>query len=147
MSEKRQPARIERLAEVLGSLGQTQAANLLLRVAERDPVLAETLRAVMFRFDDLVLLRDQSVPVLFSAVPRGTWLLAMRGAGDAVREKVLSNMSQRARGMFEDDLAVMQKQRRSDVDRARAEVVTVALRLEDEGRVFIDRPGAPDVYV
>lgn len=135
------------LAEVLNKLGHSQAQSVLLRLAKTDARLAAALKQVMFRFDDLALLRDRSVPVLFAALPRTTWLLAMRAASEAVRAKLLGNMSGRARSMFLDDLGAAPKQRRSDVEKAQAEVVRTALKLEAAGKVFIDRPGAPDVYV
>ncbi len=143
----RRPERVLQLAGVLNALGPSKGTNLLLRLSREDPVLAEAVRRLMFRFDDLVHLRDASVQILWTEVPRATWLLAMRAAEAPVAEKLLGNISRRAREMFEDDLRGSPRQRRSDVDRAQAEVVAAALRLEDAGRVFIDRPGTPDVYV
>jgi len=135
------------MAAVLNRLGHSNAQSLLIRLAARDARLAEALRIVMFRFDDLVQVRDRSFQSLFTAVDRGTWLLAMRAAGEAVHQKLRSNLSWRAREMFFDDLATMPRQRRTDVERAQAEIVATALRLEKAGRIFIDRPGTPEVYV
>lgn len=147
MREKPRPERVLHVAAVLDRLGHSGAQNLLLRLAARDPRLAQALRLVMFRFADLVLLRDRSFQVLYAAVERDTWLLAMRAAPDPVRDKLLENLSVRARAMFTGDLQAMPKQRRGDVERAQAQIVATALRLEREGRVYIDRPGAPEVYV
>ncbi len=145
--QKPRPERVLHMADVLNKLGHSRAQNLLLRLATRDPRLAQALRLVMFRFADLVQVRDRSFQVLYAAIERDTWLLAMRSAPDAIRTKLLANLSVRARAMFTDDLDTMSKQRRSDVEQAQAQIVATALRLEREGKVYIDRPGAPEVYV
>jgi flagellar motor switch protein FliG len=61
----------------------------------------------------------------------------MRGAGDPVKEKILSNMSTRAQAALKDDIESMGGIPLKDVETAQAEIMKVVRRLEAEGKLVI----------
>ena len=55
-------------------------------------------------FDDLIEIDDRSMQELLRQVPSDKLLLALKGADEALKEKIFKNMSQRAGEMLKDDL-------------------------------------------
>ena len=66
---------------------------------------------------------------------------------NAVKEKIFANMSERAATLIKEDLEAMGPVRISDVEAAQQEIVNVARKLEDEGKIMIARGGDEDQFV
>ena len=60
-------------------------------------------------------------------------------ASNELLEAMLSGLSERAAKLIKDDLEVLGRVRKADVEAARREVVQVALRLEAEGTIDLGR--------
>jgi len=117
-----------------------QQAEVVEQVERDDPALAEELRRRLFTFDDLSALADRDVQVLVKEVDSGQLALALKGAGPAMRERFLRNMSSRAGEMLGEEMEALGPVRVADVERAQAELVSAALALADKGRIALVRP-------
>jgi flagellar motor switch protein FliG len=73
-------------------------------------------------------------------------LLAIKGADDDLKEKIFSNMSQRAADMLKDDLEASLPVKLSEVEAAQREILDVARRLADEGTITLGARGG-ETYV
>jgi flagellar motor switch protein FliG len=73
--------------------------------------------------------------------------LALKTASEAMMEKVLKNLSERASEMIREDLEVMGPVRLADVEKAQQAILRVAKKLEAEGKVVIGKGGGEDVFV
>jgi flagellar motor switch protein FliG len=71
--------------------------------------------------------------------------LALKGASDQVRQKILGNLSERARSGILEEMDVMGAVRRQQVDEARATVISRVRALEAEGAVQIARSDEGDM--
>jgi flagellar motor switch protein FliG len=71
-------------------------------------------------------------------------LKSLKTAPDAVKEKIFRNMSKRAADLLRADLETMGPIRVSDVEAAQQQMVAIARRLEEEGKLFIERGGDGD---
>ena len=67
--------------------------------------------------------------------------LALRGASDDVKERILANMSQRAGETLREEMEYMPPQRRRTIEEAQTKIVAVVRRLEDAGAIFVARGG------
>ncbi len=65
----------------------------------------------------------------------------MKGADEAVRDKIFKNMSQRAGQMLREDLEMRGPVRLSDVEVAQKEILNVARRLADQGAIVLGGAG------
>ncbi len=63
-----------------------------------------------------------------------------------MREKILRNLSERARENLEEEVELLGPVRLSQVEEARAGIVQVIRRLEESGQIVIRREGE-DEYV
>ena len=72
-------------------------------------------------------------------------LMALKGANDAVKEKVFRNISKRQADTIQDELSFMGPVKASTVQEAQQKVVNVIRKLDEEGKVLIQGKGGGDV--
>jgi flagellar motor switch protein FliG len=117
---------------------------LLEAIEERDPKLAETIRANLFLFEDIAKIDDRSLQVVLREISPQDLAMSLKGVSEEVHEKVLGNLSRRAAQMLEEELELMGRVRRSSVEEAQGKIVAVIRRLEDKGEIEIDVGGVDD---
>lgn len=137
---------IEPLAEMLNLIDKQTEDQILDNLEERDPDLAEQIRQLMFVFDDLVKIDERGIQELIKSIPNDKWKIALKTASEGVRELIFNNMSERAALMLREDMESMGAVKLSDVESVQFEVVTIARKLEEEGKIII-ASGGESVYV
>ncbi|HZO96354.1 MAG TPA: flagellar motor switch protein FliG [Gaiellaceae bacterium] len=127
------------LADILNKSDRATERNILTHLGESHPDLAEEVRSLLFVFEDLLKLDDRTIQLVLKEVDSKDLALALRGASDDVKERILANMSQRAAETLREEMELMPPQRRRAVEEAQTRVVAVVRRLEDDGAIFIAR--------
>jgi flagellar motor switch protein FliG len=138
---------VQPVAEMLNVMDKNSEQSIMSRLEEKDPLLAEEIRKLMFVFDDIAKIDDRGIQILLKEVPNDKLLLALKTANDDIRNKIFKNISSRAADMLREDLANMGPARLSDVESAQQEIVNAARRLEAEGKIIIARGGTEDAMV
>lgn len=138
---------VQPVAEMLNVMDKNTEKAIMSRIEEKDPILAEEIRKLMFVFEDIVKIDDKGIQTLLKEVPNDKLLLALKTANEEIKNKIFKNLSQRAATLLRDDLSNMGPSRLSDVEGAQQEVVNVARRLESEGKILIARGGSEDALV
>jgi len=138
---------VQPVAEMLNVMDKNTEKAIMSRIEERDPILAEEIRKLMFVFEDIIKIDDKGIQSLLKEVPNDKLLLALKTANEDIRTKIFKNISQRAAQLLKDDLSNMGPSRLSDVEQAQVEIVNVARRLEGEGKILIARGGSEDALV
>jgi flagellar motor switch protein FliG len=132
---------VEPIAEMLNLIDGATEEQILDGLEERDPELAERIRQLMFTFDDLVKIDDRGIQEIVKGVQNDKWKIALKTASEAVRELVFKNMSERAAKMLREDMEAMPAVKLSDVEAVQYEIVQVARKLEEEGKIVIATGG------
>ena len=145
--EQAQLGGVQPVADMLNVMDKNTETSIMSRIEEKDPILAEEIRKLMFVFEDIVKIDDKGIQALLKEVPNDKLLLALKTANEEIRLKIFKNISQRAAKLLQDDLANMGPARLSDVEGAQVEIVNVARRLEQEGKIIIARGGSDDALV
>lgn len=138
---------VQPVAEMLNVMDKNTEKAIMSRIEEKDPILAEEIRKLMFVFEDIVKIDDKGIQSLLKEVPNEKLLLALKTANDEIKNKIFRNISQRAATLLRDDLSNMGPSRLSDVEGAQVEIVNIARRLEAEGKILIARGGSEDALV
>lgn len=138
---------VQPVAEMLNVMDKNTEKAIMSRIEERDPILAEEIRKLMFVFEDISKIDDKGIQTLLKEVPNDRLLLALKTANEEIKNKIFKNLSQRAAQMLRDDLSSLGPSRLSDVEGAQVEIVNVARRLESEGKILIARGGSEDALV
>ena len=137
--EGKQLGGVEVVASIFNQMDRSLEADLLGRIEEQDPELAERIRNLMFTFEDLAQLDDRSTQILLKEVSSEDISVALKGASDVMKEKIFANMSERAAAMLREDLEAMGPVRLSDVEKAQVKIAMVAKKLEGEGKIVLSR--------
>lgn len=138
---------IDSLVTIMKSVDRGTERTILEYLAVHNPALAEQVRQKMFVFEDLTLLDDRSVQRVLREVDPKDLPLALKTAGQEVRDLIFRNLSTRAREMLKEELESMAPQRLSAVEKAQQRIVDVVRRLEDSEEILIARGGEKERIV
>lgn len=138
---------IEPIADMLNLMDKSSEKNIMARVEEKDPELAEEIRKLMFVFEDIVYVDDRGIQELLKIVDNQKLVTALKTADDTVKTKLFKNMSNRAATLLREDLESMGPTKISDVEKAQQEIVQQLKDLEAKGKALIARGGEGDSFV
>lgn len=128
-------------AAMLNAAGPS-AAPILDEFEQIDRQRAVDVRMAMFTFEDLRRLDGRAMREVLRGVSSERLVVALKGSSAEVTQAVFAGLSARAAELIRDDLELLGKVKKSEIESARREVVEVALRLETEGKVDLGREGA-----
>ncbi len=133
---------IDSLVELMTLADKAVEDVIMHGLAEVDADLAAEVRAKMFVFADLQLLEDRQMQVVLRHVDSSRLPLALKGVADVVRNKVLDNLSSRARANMLDEIELLGSVRMTDVEEAQNEILESVRQLEESGEIVINRGGS-----
>jgi flagellar motor switch protein FliG len=136
---------VEVAAEVMGSLDRTTETSILTAMDEIDPDLANEIRNLRFTFEDILKIDDNGIQLVMKEINQEDLLIGLKTATDALKEKLFSNMSERAALMMKEDLESLGPTKISEVEKAQQKVIAVCKKLEEEGKLVIG--GGADTLV
>jgi flagellar motor switch protein FliG len=90
---------------------------------------------------------DRGIRTLLKEVRNEDLTVALKTSSESLKEKILTNVSERAAAMIEEDLEVMGPVRLSEVEESQQKIIQVARRLEKEGKIVIGGKGGEDALV
>jgi len=131
-------------ADILNFVEGTVEASIMESIKETEPDLGQGIEDLMFVFDNLIDVDDRGIQTIMREIQSDQLQNALKGADEALREKFLSNMSQRAAEMLRDDLEAMAPIRVSDVESAQKGILTAARTLSDKGEIQLGGGGGDD---
>lgn len=138
---------VEPIADMLNMMDKTAEKNVMARVEEKDPELAEEIRKLMFVFEDLVFVDDKGMQELLKVVDNQKLTIALKTSPEEVKQKLFKNMSNRAASLLKEDLEALGPTKLSDVEKAQSEIVQQVKDLEVKGKALISRGGEGDAMV
>jgi len=138
---------IEPIADVLNLMDKTSEKNIMSRVEEKDPELAEEIRKLMFVFEDLIFVDDKGIQSLLKEVDNSKLVVALKTAPEEIKTKLFKNMSNRAATMLKEDLDALGPTKLSDVEKSQLDIVQKCKDLEAQGKAIISRGGDEDALV
>jgi len=139
---------LEAAVEVLNHVDRATEKAIMEYLEVEDPALAEEIKKRMFTFEDLVVLDDRAMQRVLREIDLQNDLpLALKGAGEAVREKIMKNLSQRAQENLKEAMDYLGPVRLRDVEEAQQKIVAVVRRLEEEGEIIVSRGGEAEILV
>ena len=132
---------VRTVAEILNYMGSANETTVIDSIREYDPDLAQRILDEMFVFENLLDIDDRSIQLLLREIQSDSLILAMKGASEALREKIFKNMSQRAAEMLREDLESRGPVRVSEVESEQKEILKIVRRLADEGQIVLGGAG------
>lgn len=131
-------------ANMLNFMDSSYEAALMESVRQVDEEISDQIQDLMFVFDNLIDVDDRGIQSLLREVSSENLIVALKGADDVVKDKILNNMSKRAAEMLRDDLETKGPVRVSEVEEAQKEILTIARRMAETGEINLGGSGGDD---
>lgn len=138
---------VKSLVEVLQWVDRNTERAIFDYLNDTNPELAEDIRKLMFTFEDLLQLDDRAIQQVLKEVDMKELALALKGASDALKEKIFRNMSARAVDMLKEEIEFMGPVRVRQVEEAQQRIVSIVRRLEEAGEIVISRGGEEEMLI
>ena len=135
---------VGRLAEILNQIDGVSGGMILNEIEENDSELADQIKQRMFVFEDLVLVDDKGFQKVLRKIETKELAIALKAASDEVKEKVFSNMSERAAEILKEEVEVMGAVRMSEVAFAQQTVTRIIQDMEAKKEVIISGRGGEE---
>ncbi|MCA9275501.1 MAG: flagellar motor switch protein FliG [Phycisphaerales bacterium] len=129
------------VSEILNLTDRATEKTIMEGLEADDPDLVEEIRRLMFVFEDIKLVNDKGIQSVLKEVENDELSLALKTASEQLKEKIFSNMSERAAAMVKEDMEFMGPVRVSDVESAQQRIVDIVRRLEESGDLMIEGRG------
>src|SRR5664279_980081 len=124
---------VRAVAEMLNRLDSTSSREILDHIEQQDTNLAETIRHLMFVFEDLLLIDPMGLKEVLGKADRKALTVALKGTSEQLRNHILSCMSQRGSDMLREDMESLGPVKIKEVESAQQSIITVVRQLESEG--------------
>jgi flagellar motor switch protein FliG len=133
---------VKEVAEILNSIDRAAEKSIMGQLEENEPELADEIARLMFTFDDIIFVEDSGIQKALRDIESKDLALALKGGSEEVREKVLGNMSERAREMIVEEIEFMGPVRMKNVEEAQQKFVGAIRTLEEAGELIIEGRGS-----
>ena len=128
---------VDSVAEILNVIDRATERSLLENLAQEDPDLVEEIRRLMFVFEDIAKFADRDIQAVLKNVESSQWAMALKGASEELKDKILSNLSKRASALLMEEMEYLGPVRASNVEQVQQQIVDIIRRLEDAGEITI----------
>ena len=132
-------------ADILNNMDTSIEAEIMEQMKEHDEDLGTRIEDLMFVFENMKEVDDRGIQTILREIASETLIIALKGADEELREKILGNMSKRAAEMLRDDLDARGPVKVSEVEEAQKEILNVARRMADAGEINLG--GGTDDYI
>ena len=124
---------VRAVAEMFNRLDSTSSHEILDHIEQQDANLAETIRHLMFVFEDLLLIDPMGLKEVLGKVDRKVLTIALKGTSEQLRNHILSCMSQRGADMLREDMEALGPMKIKEVEAAQQQIIAIVRQLESEG--------------
>jgi flagellar motor switch protein FliG len=128
---------VHAVAEMFNRLDSSTSKDILENIESANPSLVETIRHLMFVFEDLLLLDTNAVKEVLAKVDRKILTVALKGTSEQMKNHMLKAMSQRGSEMLREDMEAMGPIKIKEVDAAQQQIIAVVRQLDNDGVISL----------
>ncbi len=132
-------------AAIMNNIRKDHEQRIMKALNKRDKVVSQSIEDEMFIFENLLELSDKDLGTLMRSIDSSVLVVALKGASDMLRTKILGCMSQRAAQSIADEMEERGPMRLAEVLEAQKSIIAEARRMGEEGTIMLG--GRGDDYV
>lgn len=136
---------VEAAAKIMNFSNSSTEQKVLQSMKETNSDLLTAIQDQMFVFENLSLSEERDLQVLLREVEEDILILALKGADEILREKLLSCVSKKAAANIRDEIAIMGPVKLTEVRKAQKQIVTIARELSAEGKLVLAGTGGEEM--
>jgi flagellar motor switch protein FliG len=125
------------VVSILNNVDRSTEKKILEYLTEMNETVANQIKESMFVFEDILSLDDRSIQIILRDVPQEDLRLALKGAGDEVKDVFFRNMSSRAVETLKEDLEASGPIKLRDVEAAQLRIASIARQLDEAGEISL----------
>ncbi len=138
---------VKAAAGILNMVGQTVEKSVLSSLSQRDPELSSEIKNLMFVFEDILMLDDRSIQRVLKDVDMKDLSLSLKAGSEDVKNKMLTNISERAATLIKEEMDYMGPVKLRDVEKAQQKIVDIVRKLDEEGEIVMASPGGKEEII
>jgi len=138
---------IRAVAEMFNRLDSVSSKEILDNIEGADTALVETIRQLMFVFEDLLTIGQDAIKEVLSRVDRKLLTVALKGTSEQLRTHFMQSMSSRGAEMLKEDMEAMGPIKIKEVESAQQQIIAIVRQLETEGVISMKGGAGGDQYV
>lgn len=143
----KQASGVQMVADLINRLDSSAGAQLLESMGVQAPELADSIRQLLFVFDDILKLDQKSMRDLIARLDRKVLMLGLKGTSEEIRQHFLGVMSKNGASMLLEDMDAAGPVRIREVEGAQQQIITVVRQMESEGLLDLRSAGAEEYVV
>jgi len=128
---------VRAVSEMFNRMDSGNSKEILDKIEGQAADLAETIRHLMFVFEDMLLIDQNAIKEVLARIDRKLLTVAMKGTSDELRRHFLQCMSQRGAEMLQEDIEALGPVKVKEVDAAQQQIIAVVRQLEAEGVISL----------
>ena len=128
---------VRAVSEMFNRLDSSTSKEILEKIDHENGSLAETIRHLMFVFEDLLLIDPGGIKEILSRVDRKLLTLALKGTSDELKKHYMDFMSQRGAEMMREDMDALGPVKIKEVEAAQQQIIAIVRQLESEGVISL----------
>ena len=137
---------IQPLVNILNRATPSTENRVLTLLDDAAPDLSQEVRRHLFVFTDITKLDDRAIQLIMREVLTADLAMALKGASEEVRDKIMHNLSERAATNLLEEIELLGPVRMQQVEEARDVVIKAIRSLEEAGSLVVSR-GADDLVM
>lgn len=138
---------IRAVAEMFNRLDSSTSREILDVIEQENPNMVETIRHLMFVFEDLLLIDVNQLKPIMDTIDRKVLTLALKGTSEQLRDHFMGTMSARAQDMMKEEMESMGPVRIKEVEAAQQQIIALVRQLEADGTISLKGGSAGEQYV
>lgn len=124
---------VRAVADMINRLDMNVGKEILTSIEEEDGKLFETIRHLMFVFEDIMQLDLRDLKELIQRIDRKVLTIAMKGTSEQLKTRIFGVMSQRSAEMLKEDIEVVGAVKIREVEAAQQQIIALIREMEREG--------------
>ena len=136
---------VKAAAKIMNFTKTAMEGRIMKSIAKDNKTLMTAIQDNMFVFDNLILSDDRSLQTLLRSLPQEAMVLALKGADEALREKLFGCMSTRAAANLKDEMEALGPVRLTEVQEAQKQIINIARKLSDDGTIVLAGRGGDEM--
>ncbi|MDR2906148.1 MAG: flagellar motor switch protein FliG [Helicobacteraceae bacterium] len=128
---------VKSVADIFNRLGAKASKATIAYIEQVDEALASKIKDMMFTFEDIIKLDNQSIREILKSVDKKELTLALKTAPDGLKDKFFNNMSQRASEAMREEIQYLGAVKVREVEAAQRKIVDSVQQLAEQGVIEI----------
>jgi len=138
---------VRAVSEMFNRLESGSSKEILEAIEKENATLADTIRHLMFVFEDMLLLDTNSLKEVLTKVDRKILTVALKGTSEQVRKHFVQCLSQRGAEMMLEDMEALGPVKIKEVEAAQQQIIAVVRQLESDGVINLKGAGGEQYVV